>query len=134
MKILFRLILVLSVATRQAQRNRLREWFSLTLSLAYLALEKVKEKLLNDEDTQCVLRRLSRLTQEEIQMTMIQNMEVVYCLISNIRVIMDGAQSSAGYPTCSELSIRLFRCTEFYRWDPTCSRYVGLFLFNFFLL
>jgi hypothetical protein len=96
MKILFRLILVLAVATRQAQRNRLREWFSLTLPLAYLALEKVKEKLLNEEDTQCVLRRLSRLTQEEIQMTVIQNMEVVYGLISNIRVIMDGAQSSAG--------------------------------------
>ena len=91
MKILFQLILVLAVATRQTQRNRLRELFSLVSPLAHLALEKVKGKLLNEEDIQRVLRRLSRLTQEETQMAVVQTMEVIYGLISNIRVVMDGA-------------------------------------------
>jgi hypothetical protein len=61
-----------------------------------LVLAKIKEKLLSEEDIQCVLRRLSRLTQEEAQMVVIQNMEVIYGLIRNIRVVMDGERSSAG--------------------------------------
>jgi len=78
MKILFRLILVLAFATRQVQLNR---------------LQKIKAKLLK-EDIEHVLRRLSRLTQEETQMAVVQNMEVVYGLVSNIGVVMDGGRVS----------------------------------------
>jgi hypothetical protein len=63
---------------------------SITLPLSYSALEKIKEKLLK-EDIESVLRRLSRLTQEETQMAVVQNMEVVYGLVSNIRVVIGGA-------------------------------------------
>jgi len=91
MKILFRLILVLAFATRQVQLNRLRELSLITSPLAYSALEKIKEKLLKEEDIERVLRRLSRLTQEETQMAVVQNMEVVYGLVSNIKVVIDGA-------------------------------------------
>ena len=69
--------------------------FSLMSPLSQPPLEKIKEKLLAEEDIERVLRRLSRLTQEETQMAVIQNMEVVYGLISNIRVVMDGARSFA---------------------------------------
>jgi hypothetical protein len=96
MKILFRLILVFAFATKQARLSRLREFFSLMSPLSQPPLEKIKEKLLGEEDIERVLRRLSRLTQEETQMAVIQNMEVVYGLISNIRVVMDGARSFAG--------------------------------------
>lgn len=98
MKILFRLILVFAFATKQAQLSRLRESFSLMSPLSQFPLEKIKEKML-EEDIKRVLRRLSRLSQEETQMAVIQNMEVVYCLINNIRVVMDGARSFASLPT-----------------------------------
>jgi hypothetical protein len=96
MKILFQLILILAFATKQAQHSRLRELFSLTSPLAHPILEKTKEKLLKEQDVERVLRRLSRLTEEETQIVVAQNMEVVYGLISNIRVIMDGARNWAG--------------------------------------
>ena len=104
MKILFRLILVFAFATKQARLSRLREFFSLMSPLSQPPLEKIKEKLLG-EDIERVLRRLSRLTQEETQMAVIQNMEVVYGLISNIRVVMDGARSFARWPTYAVLKV-----------------------------
>lgn len=94
MKILFKLILVLALATRQAEQGRLREYLFVDVTLAHPTLENIKEKWLKDEDVMRVGRRLSRLTQEEAQMTVAQNMEAVYGLISNIRVLMDGARSS----------------------------------------
>ena len=95
MKILFRLILVFAFATRQVQLNRLRELSSMTSPLAHPALGKIKERLLKEEDIERILRRLSRLTQEETQMAVVQNMEVVCGLVSNMRVVMDGTRSSS---------------------------------------
>jgi hypothetical protein len=65
----------------------------MTSPLAHPALEKIKEKLLKEEDIERVLGRLNRLTQEETQMAVVQNMEVVYGLVSSIRVVMDGTRS-----------------------------------------
>ncbi|KAH9971440.1 hypothetical protein BJV74DRAFT_799128 [Russula compacta] len=79
MKILFQLILVLAVATKQAKRGR---------------TQKVKEKLLKEGDIGHVLRRLNRLTQDETQKAVLPNMEVVYGLITNIKVVMDGGKAS----------------------------------------
>jgi len=94
MKILFQLILVLALATRQAKQGRLGEFVLVDVTLPHPAPENIKEKWLNEEDIGRVRRRLSRLTQEETQMTVTQNMEAVYGLISNIKVLMDGARSS----------------------------------------
>lgn len=105
MKILFRLILVLAFATRQVQLNRLRELSSTTSPLAHsAALEKIKEKLLKEGDIERVLRRLSKLTQEETQAAVVQNMEVVYGLVSSIRVVMDGTRSSSSQSTYNSLN------------------------------
>jgi len=109
MKILFRLILVLAFATRQVQLNRLRELSSMMSPPAHPSLEKIKEKLLKEEDIERALRRLSRLTQEETQMAVVQNMEVVYGLVSNIRVVMDGASSSSSRSTYPLLKRYPFR-------------------------
>lgn len=110
MKILFRLILVLAFATRQVQLNRLRELSSMMSPPAHPpSLEKIKEKLLKEGDIERALRRLSRLTQEETQMAMVQNMEVVYGLVSNIRVVMDGASSSSSRSTYAPLKRYPFR-------------------------
>lgn len=94
MKILFELILVLALSTRQAKHGRLRESVFVDVVVAHSTPENIKEKWLKEEDIGRVRRRLGRLTQDETQMTVTYNMEVVYGLISNIRVLMDGARSS----------------------------------------
>jgi hypothetical protein len=40
---------------------------------------------------EAVLQRLDRLTQEEARTTATQTLEVVYGLVKNIKVVMDGA-------------------------------------------
>jgi hypothetical protein len=42
---------------------------------------------------EAVLQRLDRLTQEEARTTATQTLEVVYGLVKNIKVVMDGARS-----------------------------------------
>ena len=91
MKILFELILVLALSTRQAKHGRLRESIFTGVVMAHPTPENIKEKWLKEEDIGRVRRRLGRLTQDETQMTVTYNMEVVYGLISNIKVLMDGA-------------------------------------------
>jgi hypothetical protein len=61
--------------------------------VAQLVAEKTRERLLEEEDVKRALRKLKRLTQEEVQIVLIQNMEVVYCLINNIMGVMDGTQN-----------------------------------------
>ena len=41
---------------------------------------------------EAMLQRLDRLTQEEAQTTAIQTLELVYGLVKNIKVVMDGAR------------------------------------------
>ena len=41
---------------------------------------------------EAVLQRLDRLTQEEARTTATQTLEVVYDLVKNIKVVMDGAR------------------------------------------
>ena len=43
---------------------------------------------------EAVLQRLDRLTQEEAQTTATQTLEVVYGLVKNIKVVMDGTRGS----------------------------------------
>ncbi len=94
MKILFELILVLALATRQAKRGQLGESIFVDVVLAHPTPENIKEKWLKEKDIGRVRRRLARLTQDETQMTVSLNMEIVYGLIRNIKVLMDGARSS----------------------------------------
>ena len=55
--------------------------------------EKFAKKLLGESEIEAVLQRLDRLTQEEGRMTMAQTLEVVYCLLNNVKVVMNGTQS-----------------------------------------
>ena len=125
MKILFQLTLVLALATRQAKQGRLRESVLLNLTVAHSAPDNIKEKWLKEEDIMRVQRRLSRLTQEERQMTVTHNMEAVYGLISNVKVVLDGARSSPSSVTCVGLSLRSFRWQRIYRRDSAGSQCVS---------
>ena len=63
------------------------------LSLA----EKYAKKLLGEKDIESVLLRLDRLTLEESRMTVAQTLGVVYSLVNNIQVVMEGAHSQPVY-------------------------------------
>ena len=52
---------------------------------------KFGRKLLGEDNIMAVLHRLDRLTQEEAQLTVMQTLEVVQGLVSNMRVVMDSA-------------------------------------------
>ena len=53
--------------------------------------EKLVKKLLGENEVEAVLQRLDRLTQDEARMTAAQTLEVVYGLVQNMKVVMDGA-------------------------------------------
>ena len=53
-------------------------------------LEKFAKKLLGESDIEAVLQRLDRLTQEEARSTVAQTLSVVYGLVNNTRVAMEG--------------------------------------------
>ena len=54
---------------------------------------KFVKKLLGDNEVEAVLQRLDRLTQDEARTTAAQTLEVVYGLMQNMKVFMDGEQT-----------------------------------------
>jgi hypothetical protein len=58
--------------------------------------EKLRKKLLGENGMEAVLQRLDRLTREEAQTTATATLELVYGLVKNIKVVMDGAHDLLG--------------------------------------
>ena len=54
---------------------------------------------------EAVLERLDRLTREEAQTTASQTLELVYGLVKNIKVVMDGARGLLRVPHAVLISI-----------------------------
>ena len=78
------------------------------------ATEKFAKKLLGESEVESVLQRLDRLTHDEARMTVAQTLQVVHGLMSNTRVVMDGAFGfRASYWNLTEL---LFLKTERHQW------------------
>ena len=64
--------------------------------------EKIFKKLFGEKDTEAVLQRLNRLTQDEAKLTAAQVLEVVHGLVQNMRVVTDGEQI---YQACHSLGV-----------------------------
>jgi hypothetical protein len=73
---------------------------------------KFLKKLLGEKDIEAVVQRIDRLTQEEARISAAQTLEVVYGLMQNMRVVMDGEQI---YQACCPQSVE----------DPPC-RWQGI--------
>jgi hypothetical protein len=58
--------------------------------------EKFAKKLLGESEIEAVLKKLDRLTQEEARMMAAQTLEVIHCLVNNVKVVMDGARLMFG--------------------------------------
>jgi hypothetical protein len=54
---------------------------------------KLVKELLGENEVEAVLQRLDRLTLDEARTTAAQTLEVVYGLVQNMRVVMDGKQA-----------------------------------------
>ena len=54
---------------------------------------KLVKELLGENEVEAVLQRLDRLTLSEARTTAAQTLEVVYGLVQNMRVVMDGKQT-----------------------------------------
>jgi hypothetical protein len=67
---------------------------------------KLVKKLLGENEVEAILQRLDRLTQDEACATAAQTLEVVYGLVQNIRVVMEGeATLPPCYSTVPELPV-----------------------------
>ena len=53
-------------------------------------IEKFVKKLFGENEIEAVLQRLDRLTQDEARTTAAQTLEVVYGLVQNMRVVIEG--------------------------------------------
>jgi hypothetical protein len=60
-------------------------------SLTERIAEKFAKKLIGESDIEAVLRRLDRLTQEEVRMTAANSLEVIHELFNNLKEVMNGA-------------------------------------------
>ena len=67
--------------------------------------EKFAKKLLGETEIERVLRRLDRLTQEEGRMTMAQTLEIVYGLVNNVKVVINGTQSPSVSSRSSQVNL-----------------------------
>jgi hypothetical protein len=57
--------------------------------------EKFVKKLRGEKDIEATLQRLDRLTLDEARVTAAQTLEVVYRLVQQRRILMDGEKSLA---------------------------------------
>ena len=94
-KILVELLSTLALVTKQIKEGKPSK--SVFGSVVYYHIQrnsgKVLKKLLGGEkDIEAVLQRLDRLTMDEARIAAAQTLEVVYGLIQNMRVVMDGQQ------------------------------------------
>jgi hypothetical protein len=71
---------------------------------------KLVKKLLGENEVEAVLQRLDRLTADEARTTSAQTLEVVYGLVQNVKVVIDGEQT---HLACLLLAVHIFP----YRWE-----------------
>ena len=92
LKIMVELLSVLALATKQIEDGRFSKCgVTYTLPVAQSAKEKFA-KVLGESDMEAVLQRLDRLTMDEARVTVSQTLSVVYGLVINLKVVMEGAE------------------------------------------
>ncbi len=94
-KIMVEILSILAQAKKQVKQGRFSECF-LTAFIGYytkLVTEQFAKKLLGDSEIESIMRRLDRLNQDEARMMDAHILEVVYGLMNNMKVVMDGEWS-----------------------------------------
>ena len=103
-KIMVELLSTIAVVTKQNKQGRPSEYIfaGLLHNSTQCISEKFVKKLFGEYDVEVVLQRLDRLTQEEAWTTAAQTLAVVYGLVQNMRVVLDGKRI---YLACQPLVV-----------------------------
>jgi hypothetical protein len=125
-KILVELLSALALVTKEIKQGKPSEsvFGDLSYYLTRWNPEKLIKKLLGEKDVEAVIQRLDRLTQDEARITAAQTLEVVYGLVQNMRVVMDGEQIHWAYRVV--LNTIPYRRQGIGRLCTECPRYVLL--------
>jgi hypothetical protein len=91
-KIMAELLSTLAVATRELKQGRPSESVLADLLPGLTQRNAVKfvKRGFGGKDIEAILQRLDRLTQDEARATAAQSLEVVYGLVHNMNLVMDG--------------------------------------------
>ena len=105
----------LALAVKQLRQKRSSGSVLADTDVSYLtqwnAVKRAKRCFVGAKDVEVVLQRLDRLTQDEALATAMPTLEVIYCLIRNMRVVADGEQMRlTNYPPSAESSRRRGIC------------------------
>ena len=65
----------------------------LSVMISELFTEQFAKKLLGDSEIENILRWLDQLTQDKARMMEAHILEVVHCLMNNMKVLMDGEEN-----------------------------------------
>ena len=91
-KIMLELLSVLALATKQISRGRFSMSVLASISHGLPVAEKYAKRLLGEKDIDSVLQRLDRLNLEESRTTVAETLDVVYGLVNNMQVVMEGTR------------------------------------------
>jgi uncharacterized membrane protein len=93
-KILVELLSTLALVTKQIKQGKLSEsiFCEVLCHLTPCNVEKLGKKLLGEKEVEAILQRLDRLTQDEARATAAETLKVVYRLVQNMTVVMNGEQ------------------------------------------
>lgn len=94
-KIMVELLSVLAMATKQIKQGRFSTCTKVSRKVSRHSspVGKFAKKLLGESEVEAVLQRLDRLTQDEARITVAQTLSVVYGLVNNMKIVMEGTQS-----------------------------------------
>ena len=95
LKIMVELLSTLALVTKELRRGRSREYVPvdvLLFSVQVCNTARFVKKPFEGKDVEAVLQRLDRLTQDEARATATEILKVVYGLVQNMNVVMEGGQ------------------------------------------
>jgi len=102
-KIMVEILSTLALVTKELKRGLPSECVLVDVVPYSTWPVKFVKKLLGEKDVEAVLQRLDRLTQDEARTTAAQTLEVVYGLVQNMSIVMDGEKTpSVGNPLSFE--------------------------------
>ena len=116
-KTVVKLLSILGLATKLVKQRRISERLLVGILSDSMPPGTFVKKLFRGSFDQMVLERLDRLTLDEDQITASHILKVVYGLVQNMRVVMDGEQTDSA---CHPLALR----NSPFRWQVIDRRYL----------
>jgi len=92
-KIMLELFSTLALATRELKQGRPSESVLVHLFPTQRHAVKSVKKCFGDTVIEAILQRLDRLTQDEARMTVPETLAVIYGLVQNMRMLIDGERT-----------------------------------------